>query len=89
MGDQRTFDRFAFPPQCRGRFFILSENQLDVVMLTDPMAFFLEPSDAFPELIDTLGGTRAREPRGEFIQLGLKAFHKTFGDTFLFPGPTF
>ena len=52
VGHERAFDGQALPVDRAGARAALIEEDLNVVVLTDAVAFLLEPPDTLPELVD-------------------------------------
>ena len=62
MGHQCAFNGFALPVERLDLLPAFIWNQLNVIMLADTTALFLEAPDAFPELIDAFGRARVGQP---------------------------
>ena len=73
--------RLLGPAQADRFFAGRVREQFDVVMLTDTLAFFLEPADALVEFVETFLGARFAEAVGDVLESGLEAFAEPSIDT--------
>jgi hypothetical protein len=60
VGQHGPVDRLALPADRLGRLARSIGDDLDAVVLTDPMTVGFQAADALPELINAFGGARAR-----------------------------
>jgi hypothetical protein len=89
MGEQGSGDRVALPADRRGERAGSIRNDLNGVVLAHPMALGLQAPDAFPELVDLLGGAWPRQALVQGLQDGFKALGEALGDPLFLAGPAF
>ena len=89
MGHHRAGERAAGEAHGRGALSGFIRVELDVIVLSDAAAVFLEPADALPDLVDAFMGARFGESLGELGECVLEAFGEALDDAAFLIGAFF
>ena len=89
MGHHRAGEPAAGEAHGRGALSGFIRVELDVIVLSDAAAVFLESTDALPDLVDAFLGSWFGEPLGELGECVLEAVGEAFDDAAFLVGALF